>query len=84
MTDITLLAQKLYQRMEWQSVPEEMTANDLKVMIADGIRDLYVMTGRSAAFHEDLFVMEYGAYAYFAEDLQLDECAYVLVTAEIA
>lgn len=47
MTDIVLLAEKLYQRIEWQNVPEMMTIEDLTVLISDAIRHLYVMTGRA-------------------------------------
>lgn len=84
MTDIVLLAHKLYQRIEWQTVPDVVTQEDLTVFIADAIRHLYVMTGRGLSFEESDFVFEDGLYVSFAEDLPLDEREYVLITAEIA
>ena len=84
MTDIVLLAHKLYQRIEWQTVPDVVTQEDLTVFIADAIRHLYVMTGRGLSFEESDFVFEDGLYVSFADDLPLDEREYVLITAEIA
>ena len=55
----------------------------MTALIADGIRHLYVMTGRALTFNEDDFVMEYEMYVSFKQDLPLDEKEYVLVTAEI-
>lgn len=83
MTDITALAYRLYQRIEWQSVPETVAQDDLTTWISDGIRDLYVMTGRALSFSEDMFTMDGPVYAAFSEDLKLDEIEYVLATAEI-
>ena len=83
MTDIMLLAKKLFDRIEWQSVPETVTQQDLTVMIADAIRHLYVMTGRALTFDESKFVYEEGTYVSFADDLPLDEREYVILSAEI-
>ena len=83
MTDILLLAHKLFKRIEWQTVPDVVTLEDLTVMIADAIRYLYIITDRALAFDEEMFTIEEGVYISFKEDLKLDEREYVLITAEI-
>lgn len=83
MTDIVFQAKRLYERIEWQNVPDVMAREDLTGIIADAIRDLYVMTGRALQFSESLFVKDDDLYLSLTEDLLLDEQEYVLVTAEI-
>ncbi len=58
MTDVVLLAKRLYSRIEWQRVPDYVTREDLSQYIADAIRNLYVMTGRSAMFDERMFTYD--------------------------
>ena len=77
MTDIVALAKKLYTKIEWQTVPDTVTQEDLTAMIADAIRHLYVMTGRALTFDEDKFIIEDDEYISFADDLPLDEQEYV-------
>lgn len=84
MTDVVNLARRLFQRIEWQSVPDAVGEDELIEFVADAIRYLYVMTGRTMQFTEDMFISEDGIYVQFAGDLMLDEQEYVLVTAEIA
>ena len=83
MTDISKLAQWLFERVEWQRVPNDVSQDDLSAYIAGGIRHLYVITGRAAEFSDSLFEVEGGLYVSFAKDLLLDEEQYVLLTAEI-
>lgn len=88
MTDIIKLARKLYQRIEWQNVPDTVDVDDMVEMIEDAIRHLYVVTGRALMFSEDFFVTETdpesGAETVmFAEDLPVDEEEYVIVTAQL-
>lgn len=83
MTDIVLQAKRLYERIKWQNVPDVVTQDDLTVLISDGIRHLYVMTGRTFQFSESMFTVEDGVYLSFSDDLQLDEQEYVLIVAEI-
>lgn len=83
MTDIVLLAKKLYERIEWQSVPDTVTQEDLTILISDAIRHLYVMTGRAQTFDEAKFTKDGEEFLTFADDLKLDEREYVQVTAEI-
>lgn len=84
MTDVVNLARRLFQRIEWQSVPDAVGEDELIEFVADAIRYLYVMTGRTMQFTEDMFILEDGLYVQFTGDLMLDEQEYVLVTAEIA
>lgn len=81
MTDITVLARRLYKQIRWQNVPEEMTREDLTEFIADAIRHLYVMTGRGLSFRDDWLVCENGMYTLFSQTLPADEQEYVVVTA---
>lgn len=84
MTDMVELARELHSRIEWQTIPDTVTREDLTDFIAKGIRDLYVKTGRSATFTEDMFLSgDEMKYATFSETLPLDEQMYVLVAAEI-
>ena len=83
MTDMIAMAKQLLKRIEWQNVPGDVTAFDLTEYIADGIRWLYTMTGRSCEFSESMFVFDDGLYKCFTSDLQLDEREYVLLTAMI-
>ena len=68
MTDIVLLAKRLYNRIEWQNVPETVTQEDLTGLISDSIRHLYVMTGRALRFDESMFTKEDDVYVSFSED----------------
>lgn len=77
MTDMTKLSLELYQRIEWQNVPNDICREDLSGYIAEGIRHLYVITGRALRFSEDMFTMDGDLYTEFSEDLPLDEREYV-------
>ena len=65
MKDIVTLAARLYDRIEWQNVPDDVTQDDLTALVADAIRFLYVVTGRSLQFSEDMFVQADGQYTGF-------------------
>lgn len=55
MTDIINLAQRLHRRIKWQEIPEELDSSDLINILCDAIRMLYVISGRTFQFSEDLF-----------------------------
>lgn len=82
MTDVIALASRLFDRIEWQNTPDDVTKDDLAVMIADAIRYLYVVTGRALEFSESMFSKGEDSYT-FDLTLQLDEQEYVILTAEI-
>lgn len=85
MTDMTILAKVLYDRIKWQNTPDPVTINDMTRYVADAIRHLYTMTGRALRFSEGLFTKgDEGYYTEFAEDLPLDEREYVILSAQIA
>lgn len=77
MTDIVLLARKLYERIEWQNVPDTVTQEDMTILISDAIRHLYVMTGRALVFREEDFIKDGELFVAFTHDLPLDEREYV-------
>lgn len=83
MTDIVFQAKRLFERIEWQNVPDVVTEDDLTGLIADAIRDQYVMTGRAMQFDEKMFVKEDDMYLSFSDELKADEIEYVLVRALI-
>ena len=56
MTDIVKLAQRLHRRIKWQEIPEELTSADLIDILCDAIRMLYVISGRTFQFSEDMFI----------------------------
>lgn len=70
MTDIIQLAKILFRRIEWQSVPYDVTLEDLTLFIAEAIKHLYVMTGRAAEFSESMLVVENDVYINFANELR--------------
>lgn len=84
MTDVVALAKKLYRKIEWQTVPQDIGQEEMTEMIVDGIRHLYVMTGRAAEYRSDMLEEDCGLYTTFANDLVMDEEEYVLVSAQIA
>ena len=98
MTDIVKLAQRLHRRIQWQEIPEELTSTDLMDIICDAIRMLYVISGRTFVYSDDMFIDtlpiddEEEAInsdedidgLWFTEDLALDEQEWVLLEGEIS
>lgn len=82
MTDIMKLAEALFTRIEWQSVNDPVTIEDMTGYIVEAIKTLYVMTGRAMLFSDDLIIKTEETYV-FKEMLPLDEQEYVLVTAQV-
>ena len=56
MTDIMKLAEALFTRIEWQSVNDPVTIEDMTGYIVEAIKTLYVMTGRAMLFSDDLII----------------------------
>lgn len=82
MTDVIGLASRLFNRIEWQHTPDDVTKDDLAELVANAIRYLYVVTGRALEFNESMFTTGEDSYT-FSQTLQLDEEEYVILTAEI-
>lgn len=53
MTDVVTLAQKLYESINQQNVPEEIDQTDLVRLIIDAIETLYVISGRTFLWSDD-------------------------------
>lgn len=84
MTDVVKLANRLYRRINQQTTPEQVGWIDLVQKIEDAIEDLYVISGRSNNFSDDMFIIdESGSVCMFKEDLKLDEQKWVIKKAEI-
>jgi hypothetical protein len=98
-TDIVKLAQRLHRRIKWQEIPEEMTSADLIDILCDAIRMLYVISGRTFQYSDDMFTTtnpedvgeneddseeEKDDGMFFADTLELDEQEWVLLEGEIA
>ena len=89
MTDLVKLAERLHRRIRWQEIPETMTSADLIDILIDAIRMLYVISGRTFQFSDDMIVRtedpETGITdVEFSETLELDEQEWVLLEAEIS
>jgi len=54
-TDLVKLAKRLHRRIKWQEIPEELTSTDLIDILCDAIRMLYVISGRTFQFSDDMF-----------------------------
>lgn len=84
MTDVVNLAHRLYRRINQQVTPVKVGWSDLVSTIMDAIEDLYVISGRSSQFSEDMFEMDDSdSTCTFSGDLQLDERKWVVKKAEI-
>ena len=84
MTDVVKLANRLYRKVNQQQTPVPVGWIDLVQKIEDAIEDLYVISGRSSQFSEDMFeVDESGSVCTFAADLELDERKWIVKKAEI-
>ena len=84
MTDVVVLAQRLHRKINSQRTPEEVHWTDQVLWITEAIRKLYVISGRSAQFSEDMFEYdESGNVENFTDTLSLDEEEWVLLEAQI-
>lgn len=85
-TSVTELAARLRQSVEFQHTPRVFTEDDYIFMVKYGIRMLYIDTGRSADFYEDMFIEEVVddvKTVYFDATFPLDETEYILCVAAI-
>lgn len=87
-TSITELASELQEMTAWQKTPVELTLEDYEKLIVNGIRKLYVDTGRASMFnismvHEATEEDDVEGVV-FTTDLPLDEREYVKLVAQIA
>lgn len=89
MTDIGELCEKVYGKIEWQKFPAGMDDDTkmemIRSAIVEGIEDLFIVTGRAAAYSNYSYTVDEweGAVSEFSYDLQLDEKMYVICYAQI-
>lgn len=86
MLNITKLAEWLQEKTEWQETPVPLTEANYINMVIEGIERLFVDTGRSEMYNEDLYVQvndderSYYAYDY---NFPLDERRYIQICAQM-
>lgn len=86
MLNITKIAAWLKEKTEWQETPVPLTDLNYIHMVIDGIERLFVDTGRSEQYNEDLYTTlddDEGSYFVYDADIPLDERRYVQICAEI-
>ena len=88
MTDLDKLAKRLFNKIKWQEVPETIGADDLVDLLCDAIRMLYVISGRTFLFSEDMFIDDTEdekrkSPRYFNYDFEIDETEWILLVSQI-
>lgn len=88
MTDLDKLANRLFKKIKWQEVPETVGSDDLVDLICDAIRMLYVISGRTFSFSEEMFIYDTEdqkreSPKYFDYDFELDETEWILLVGQI-
>lgn len=86
MQSLTKLARKLYDSVSWQRTPMEVTKEDCEEWIVDGIKTLYVDTGRATQYAASTIeerCEEDGIELIYYGELLPDEERYVLLCAQI-
>lgn len=83
MTDINNLAQELMRRTAWQETPETLEEDDYISLVKNGVRSLYIDTGRALQYIESNIYQEEEGTLYTKTDLAADEREYVLQVSEI-
>ena len=83
MTDISVIAQRLFRKIKWQEVPEQVGYEDLIDLVYDAIRKLYVISGRTFSFSEDMFTIDELGAPSFTDDLEIDEAEWILLETQI-
>lgn len=83
MTDINNLAHELMRRTAWQETPETLEEDDYISLVKNGVRSLYIDTGRALQYIESNIYQEEEGILYTKTDLAADEREYVLQMSEI-
>ena len=86
MLNITKIAAWLKEKTEWQETPVPLTDLNYIHMVIDGIERLFVDTGRSEQYNENLYTTlddDEGSYFVYDANIPLDERRYVLICAEM-
>ena len=88
MTDLDKLAKRLFKKIKWQDVPEQVGADDLVDLLCNAIRMLFVISGRTFLFSEDMFIYDTEdekreSPKYFNYDFEIDEIEWILLVGQI-
>ena len=86
MTDLTKMAQELYDAVQFQRTPSELRTEQYCKLIRKGIRRVYLDTGRAMSFDESMFGYDEDdpeMPVSFAADFKLDEHEAILLAAQI-
>ena len=84
MLNISKMAKWLKEKTEWQETPAPLTDKNYLNMIIEGIERLFVDTGRSDLYNEDLYVQIEGTEDYgYDYDFPLDERRYIQICAQM-
>ena len=88
MTDLDKLAKRLFKKIKWQDVPEQVGSDDLVDLLCDAIRMLFVISGRTFLFSEDMFIYDTEdekreSPKYFNYDFEIDEMEWILLVGQI-
>ena len=86
MLNITKLAEWLKEKTEWQETPLPLTKTNYINMVIDGIERLFVDTGRSEQYNEDLYQeVEDSGNTYIGYDatFPLDEKRYIQICSQM-
>ena len=86
MLNITKLAAWLKEQTEWQETPMPLTDNNYINMVIDGIERLFVDTGRSEQYNEDLYITVAdpdGDYYGYDANFPLDERRYIQICSQM-
>lgn len=80
---ITELAHRLQVLTEWQKTPIELSEFDYEQMVINGIRRLFIDTGRASSYNADLIIRDEQDDATYDGDFLIDEEEYILLVAQI-
>lgn len=82
MTSITNLANELYEQTKYQKTPMPFDQSEYELLIINGIKTLYIDTGRALTFTDDMIIVE-DEEIKLIDTLPIDEEKYVLLVAQI-
>lgn len=87
MLNITKLAEWLKEQTEWQETPVPLSDRNYINMVIDALERLFVDTGRSTSYDEDLYMTiadsEGNDYYGYDADFPLDEKRYIQICSQI-
>lgn len=86
MLNVTKMAERLKTETAWQKTPVDLEQSDYEEMIVNGLRRMYIDTGRATEYDSALLITneENGDVVYNLDsDLPIDEEEYIFIAAKI-